>query len=1006
MKTGVQRFVFKGSRFYRILFMIFALEAGVPFPADAQQPSGPPDLQAAREVSDFCVPRCDKLRSRVKQSGSLRIILALSLEPTFRPEGELDPQDRTAQRQAISRKQDGILQTMTTQGITNFRKFESIPSLMMEVNEAALKDLLSNPEIAHIEEDVAVPPVLPQSVPLIGGNNAWALGYSGSGQTIAILDTGIDKSHPFLTGKVVSEACYSTTSASYGSTTLCPDGSQGQVGAGAGVNCSTTIVGCDHGTHVAGIAAGNGAGAGVAFSGVAKDAGLISIQVFSQFTGSNCNPLPSPCILSFTSDQIRGLEQVYTLSSQYAIASANMSLGGGKYTTPCDGDSRKAIVDNLRSIGIATVIAAGNDGALDGLAAPACISSAISVGATTKSDAPAAYSDSAPFLSLLAPGGNASGGSGDIYSSVPGGGFAYKAGTSMAAPHVSGTWAVLKSKTPTATVGQILGVLTATGVSIPNALNGVAKPRIRIDLAVSTALDVTPPGPPGGLNATAVSAVQINLSWASASDNVAVSGYSLERCQGAGCGGFSPIATPVGTSYIDSNRSPDTSYTYRVRAIDTSGNFSGYSGAVQVLTPPASANPMNEQCPTSSGCIDLNVGGAVSGSDLIHQVALDLLDSTPYLPIHYSNGTTGNLQVWTGTRNGLPTVIRFAETNPADGIVRLQEAVVNPSSDMTYLDHTSLPGCGPAALKTRASDGRQYYEISGCTATVSRPVLVGATEVAGSSLHQVGPIGTTVKPLDQSMLNSTVVAILPWKFVVASHVKKVDPRTGNLISVAGLSRTEVEGILDRNVTDWRQIGLVTDVTVPGIPDSASPITLCLRTAGAGSKAALDETVMKDAAEFPLGSTDLKNPASGVYFGQSAQDILDCIGGNAGAGRPPHPTAIGYVAADVNVPNGYEIKLNGLYSNDPSLSDPKRNVKCGKYLYWAGQRLNVRAAADPDISPDQSAAAQVFIADASNPATIAMMSGGNTWVATTEMYVSKNTDTGPVTFYPGAHPCAS
>jgi ABC-type phosphate transport system substrate-binding protein len=256
------------------------------------------------------------------------------------------------------------------------------------------------------------------------------------------------------------------------------------------------------------------------------------------------------------------------------------------------------------------------------------------------------------------------------------------------------------------------------------------------------------------------------------------------------------------------------------------------------------------------------------------------------------------------------------------------------------------------------------------------------------------------------MLNSTGVAIVPWKFVVGSHVKKVDPKSGILLNVAGLSRTEIEAILSRSVNDWRQLGLVTDSTTPGIPDPVSPITLCLSTAGSGSKAALDETVMKDAGEFPIGSTDLTNPASGVYFGNGSQDILDCIGGNAGAGRPAHPTAIGYVGADISVPNGYEIKLNGLYANDPSLPDPRLNVKCGKYLYWTGERLNVRAAADPDISSDQNTLIQAFIADASNPATISMIQAGNTWVPTSEMHVYKNVDAGPVLFYPGAHPCAS
>jgi hypothetical protein len=560
-------------------------------------------------------------------------------------------------------------------------------------------------------------------------------------------------------------------------------------------------------------------------------------------------------------------------------------------------------------------------------------------------------------------------------------------------------------------VGQILGLLTATGVSISNALNGVTKPRIRVDLAVSSPIDTTPPGPPGGLIANAVSAAQIDLSWSPASDNSGVAGYGLERCQGAGCGGFGLIATLPGTSYIDSNRSPNTPYTYRVRAIDTSGNTGGYAGPVQVLTPSASSNPMNEQCPTSSGCIELNIGGSASGGELINQVSLDLLDPAPNLPIHYVNGPTGgspsgNLHVWTGTRSGVPTVIRWAATGPADGIVRLRQAVINPQSDLTFLDHTSLTGCGPATLQTRVPDGRQYYEIAGCSATVSKPVLLGSAEVAGSSLHQVGPLTTTVRPVDQSMLNSTGVAIVPWKFVVGSHVKKVDPKSGILVNLAGISRTEIEAILSRTVTDWRQLGLVTDVAIPGTPDSASPVTLCLTTAGSGSKAALDETVMKDAGEFPFGSTDLTNPAPGVYFGNTARDVIDCIGGNAGAARPAHPSAIGYVGADVGVPNGTGIKLDGLYANDPSLPDPKLNVKCGKYLYWTDERLNVRGAADPDITSDQSALIQAFIAEASNPAAISMMPTGNTWVAASEMYVYKNADAGPVSFYPGAHPCAS
>jgi subtilisin family serine protease len=60
-------------------------------------------------------------------------------------------------------------------------------------------------------EDTLSAPTLADSVPLIGADVAWAAGYSGAGQAVAILDTGVDKTHPFLTGKVIAEACFSST---------------------------------------------------------------------------------------------------------------------------------------------------------------------------------------------------------------------------------------------------------------------------------------------------------------------------------------------------------------------------------------------------------------------------------------------------------------------------------------------------------------------------------------------------------------------------------------------------------------------------------------------------------------------------------------------------------------------------------------------------------------------------------------------------------------------------
>src|SRR5206468_7846933 len=157
-----------------------------------------------------------------------------------------------------------------------------------------------------------------------------------------------------------------------------------QFGPGSAVPCQMSD--CLHGTHVAGIAAGSGASAGVAFSGVAKSAQLMAVQVFTEIDSIiSCGGAPK-CLGAFTSDLISGLERVLAVAPQYNIASVNMSLGGAQFSTPCDSQPYKPVIDNLRSIGIATVIAAGNSSSTNSLTSPGCISTAISVGSTDKAD--------------------------------------------------------------------------------------------------------------------------------------------------------------------------------------------------------------------------------------------------------------------------------------------------------------------------------------------------------------------------------------------------------------------------------------------------------------------------------------------------------------------------------------------------------------------------------------------------------------------------------------------
>jgi chitodextrinase len=106
---------------------------------------------------------------------------------------------------------------------------------------------------------------------------------------------------------------------------------------------------------------------------------------------------------------------------------------------------------------------------------------------------------------------------------------------------------------------------------------------------VGSSGDTQPPTAPSGLSASAASSSQINLVWSASADNVAVTGYLIERCQGSStCTNFSQVpATPSGTTYNDVNLSPSTIYRYRIRSTDAAGNLSSYSQIASATTQPA-----------------------------------------------------------------------------------------------------------------------------------------------------------------------------------------------------------------------------------------------------------------------------------------------------------------------------------------------------------------------------------------------------------------------------------
>jgi len=388
------------------------------------------------------------------------------------------PPPGPARRAHVRQRQDRALARLPGRSFEMRRRYESLRGMALWARPGAIEALERDPDVERVYLDIPVSAAMVQGTVLIGSDQVVDLGFTGAGVTVAVLDTGIDTDHTYLSDALVVEQCYCDDSPAPGNG-CCPGGDEVESGPGSAEDDE------GHGTGMAGVITSSR----VTNPGVAPDAEIAAVKVLPA-TGEGSS-----------ADIVSGLEWVLANHETWGIRVVNMSLSdAGEYDDdaafPCTGSMMQIAISDLVAAGVTVFVASGNNGYDDGISFPACVPDAISVGgfydvyinngatwclnepcSQTCTDTPAfasgfvCHTNAGSLLDILTP---------DYITRTLaiGGGQVNLGGTSVSSAYASGEAALLLSLDPSLGAADLRSLLSSNAAGFAtNPDSGLSYPR-------------------------------------------------------------------------------------------------------------------------------------------------------------------------------------------------------------------------------------------------------------------------------------------------------------------------------------------------------------------------------------------------------------------------------------------------------------------------------------------------------------------------------------------------